>query len=273
VVDRPIGRPMDDRVVTVPARDASTVCLVRDGERGLEVLMVRRTPAARFMGGAWVFPGGAVDAEDGSRSSDDSLDRWRSAAVRELVEETGIWLMESGPRVTARRPSGAAVFAGAAASGDRFSGSALRYFSRWITPAPLPIRFDARFFAAAVPPGLDPVIDNGELVDFGWVRPRDALDRAAERSWIVAFPTLRTVGWFARFASVDDLMEDLDRIGSIEPVQPRLSVSDHSVRILVPGDDGYEAAADDERRPDVLTRLSAVVAAGGDVPPDFGPVR
>jgi len=71
----------------------------------------------------------------------------------------------------------------------------------------------------------------------------------------------------------DDLMEDLDRIGSIEPVQPRLSVSDHSVRILVPGDDGYEAAADDERRPDVLTRLSAVVAAGGDVPPDFGPVR
>jgi len=273
VVDRPIGEPMDDRVVTVPARDASTVCLVRDGDRGLEVLMVRRTPAARFMGGAWVFPGGAVDAGDGSESNGAPLDRWRSAAVRELVEETGIWILESGVRVTARRPSGPAVFAEATASGERFSGSALRYFSRWITPAPLPIRFDARFFVVEVPERPDPVVDGEELVDYAWVRPDDALDRAGKRTWVVAFPTLRTIESFARFASVGDLMERLDGIGTVDPVQPRLSVSERSVRILVPGDDGYEAAGDDERRPDVLERLFRVVAAGGEVPPDFGPVR
>jgi hypothetical protein len=68
-------------------------------------------------------------------------------------------------------------------------------------------------------------------------------------------------------------MRHVDGAGSIEPIQPRLSVSDRSVRILVPGDEGYEAARDDERRPDVLDRLFAVVASGGDVPPDFGPVR
>ncbi|MEA3501680.1 MAG: NUDIX hydrolase, partial [Actinomycetota bacterium] len=111
--------------MTGSLREAATVCLVRDTEVGLEVLMVQRTPSARFMGGAWVFPGGAVDEGDGTGSSsggvvssDPDLLRWRAAALRELVEETGFWLLESGTAITTDRPSGRDVFSSVIERGE-----------------------------------------------------------------------------------------------------------------------------------------------------------
>ena len=98
----------------VHARQAATVILMRGGAETLEVLLVRRTPEARFMGGVWVFPGGAVDAEEGAGD-----EAHRAAAVRELSEEAAITL--EGP-------------------------DALVKFSRWITPAEVQIRFDTHFF-------------------------------------------------------------------------------------------------------------------------------
>src|ERR1700683_2822966 len=68
-------------------RQAATVILLRGGAEELEVLLVRRTPAARFMGGAWVFPGGSVDREEG-----DGQPALRAAALRELREEAGVSL-------------------------------------------------------------------------------------------------------------------------------------------------------------------------------------
>ena len=268
MVDRTVGEPMDDRVMTAAPRDASTVCLVRDGAFGLEVLMVRRTPAARFMGGAWVFPGGAIDPDDGAVPG---LDRWQAAAVRELVEETGIWLFSSGPEVTAARPTGPDIFENAGAKGRRFSAESLHYFARWITPAPLPIRFDARFFLAVVPDGFDPVIDGSELVDFAWIDPADALVRANDGAWVVAFPTLRTITSFNRYRSTDELLRHAGRSVPVSPIQPRLAVADHAVKILVPGDHGYESAGEGERDPKLMERLQSVVARGGEVPPDFAP--
>jgi len=233
--------------------------------------MVRRTPAARFMGGAWVFPGGAVDDDDGRDGSASSgLDRCRAAALRELVEETGIWLLESGATSTVDRPSGPAVFDGT--GGDRFDGSALTYFARWITPAPLPIRFDARFFAAVVPDGLDPVIDGTELVDSTWIRPDEVLDRADGGSWVVAFPTLKTVEFFNAYESTSELMADIESTASVAATQPRLSVTGRSVEILIPGDPGFIEAGSVEHDPDLMARLLEVVATGGNTPPDFRPV-
>ena len=88
-------------------RQAATVILLRGGEQALEVLLVKRTPKARFMGGVWVFPGGAVD--DGEGEGDDAH---RAAAIRELREEAAIALEDP---------------------------AALVKFSRWITPAEVQI--------------------------------------------------------------------------------------------------------------------------------------
>src|ERR1700690_4006558 len=127
-----------------PPRQAATVILLRGGAVRLELLLVRRTPQARFMGGVWVFPGGAVDAHEG-----DGDDAHRVAAIRELREEAAIALEDP---------------------------KALVKFSRWITPAEVRIRFDTHFFLAALPDGQEPQIDGEECVDLGWFTPRAALD-------------------------------------------------------------------------------------------------
>src|SRR3954468_18813688 len=104
---------------TVP-RQAATVIVLRGGTQRLEVLMAQRTPKARFMGGAWVFPGGAVDAHEGEGDISQ-----RAAAVREVEEEVGITLDDP---------------------------AALVPFARWITPEEVSIRFDTYFFLAVAPP-------------------------------------------------------------------------------------------------------------------------
>ena len=109
--------------------------LLRDSAEGPEVLLVQRNPRQRFMGGAWVFPGGAVHSDDADHAA---------AAVRELREEAGVEL-----------PPGAPVLP----------------WSRWITPAEVKIRFDTWFFVAAAPPGAQAKPDGGECVDARWIRP------------------------------------------------------------------------------------------------------
>src|SRR3954451_9246874 len=123
---------------TVP-RLAASVIVLRGGGEGLYVLLVRRTPKARFMGGVWVFPGGAVDAGEGEGD-----EAHRRAAVRELAEEAAVPGIEPGDLVK---------------------------FSQWITPAEVVIRFDTHFFLAAAPDGAEPQVDGEECVDLGWFRP------------------------------------------------------------------------------------------------------
>src|SRR3954464_6837370 len=114
-VDRPgPGEELNTSGPAVTPRQAATVILLRGGADTLEVLLVRRTPAARFMGGVWVFPGGAVDTTEGEGD-----EAHRIAAVRELQEEAGIALEDP---------------------------AALVKFSRWITPPQVRIRFDTHFF-------------------------------------------------------------------------------------------------------------------------------
>jgi 8-oxo-dGTP pyrophosphatase MutT (NUDIX family) len=127
----------------VNPRPAATVILLRGGSERLEVLLVRRNPAARFMGGAWVFPGGALDAGESHRA----------AGMREVAEEAGIALED--PR-------------------------ALVEFSRWITPAQLAIRFDAVFFLARCPEEAEPRPDGAETVDVRWYAPAAALQAGIE---------------------------------------------------------------------------------------------
>ena len=127
---------------TVP-RQAVSIILLR-GDREPEVLLVKRNPGARFMGGMWVFPGGAVDATEGEGDS-----AHRVAALRELREEAGVAIDDP---------------------------AALVKFSRWVTPAEIVTRFDTHFFVAALPPGQEAVPDGAEVVDLRWLTPRGALD-------------------------------------------------------------------------------------------------
>ncbi len=180
--------------------------LLRGGAQSLQVLLVRRTPEARFMGGVWVFPGGAVDAHEG-----DGDGAHRAAAVRELREEAAITLDDP---------------------------AALVKFSRWITPAQVSIRFDTHFFLAHVPDGQEPHVDGEECVDLGWYGPAQALAAYRAGDLPLVFPTIKHLEQLEAFPSAEALLEHA-RGRSVEPVEPRVVLEGEVARILLPGEPGY----------------------------------
>lgn len=188
-------------------RPAGTVILLRGGAAALEVLLVRRNPSARFMGGAWVFPGGAVDRAEGS-----GREALEAAALRELEEEAGVRL--TGPEQ-------------------------LMPFSRWITPAEVKIRFDTWFFLAALPDGEEPRVDGGEVVDLRWYEPATALQAGERGELLLVFPTIKHLEQLSRFGSVEALVSHA-RGREVRPVQPRVLLSGETARIVLPGEPGYE---------------------------------
>jgi 8-oxo-dGTP pyrophosphatase MutT (NUDIX family) len=204
-IDRPgPGEELNLGETTAP-RPAATVIVLRGGDRALEVLLVKRNPDARFMGGAWVFPGGAVDRSEGQ--GDAAL---RAAAVREVAEEAGI-----------RLPS----------------PEQLVPYSRWITPPQVKIRFDTWFYLAPLPAGATPQVDGSEIVDARWYAPADALRAAADGQLLLVFPTIKHLEQLSSFASADVLL-DHARSKEIRPVEPRIVVSGEQARVVLPGEPG-----------------------------------
>jgi 8-oxo-dGTP pyrophosphatase MutT (NUDIX family) len=202
------GAELNTGDVVIP-RLAATVILLRGGADRLEVLLAKRTPAARFMGGAWVFPGGSVSAQDGE--GEPAL---RAAAVRELSEEVGVQLPADAELVV---------------------------FSNWITPAEVRIRFDTWFFLAVAPEGTEPVIDGAEIVDARWFEPAVALTAAERDQIMLVFPTIKHLEQISGFASVDALL-DYTRHRTVRPVQPRVlgPAGGERARIVLPGEPGYD---------------------------------
>ena len=268
----------------VPARDAATIMLVRDGrgEDGpaLEVCMVRRHLDSDFVGGAYVFPGGKVDVDDGSQRAqqvcvgrDDAsasallgVDRgglafW-VAALRECFEEAGVLLAYppgsavGGPllepdandrrrlarwrsKLNARSVSFVDM---CEAEGLRLAVDRVLYFSHWITPEGAPKRYDTRFFVAAMAPGQEAIHDDHETVDTVWVRPSEALARAAAGEFDLIFPTMKNLEAIGRFATASDLLAAAAAADTVPAVLPRVVADGRGFRILLPGDDGYDAA-------------------------------
>jgi 8-oxo-dGTP pyrophosphatase MutT (NUDIX family) len=190
----------------VTARQAASVILLRGGAQRLEVLLVKRTPHARFMGGVWVFPGGAVDAHEG-----DGDNAHRAAALRELREEAAISL--GAPEELIK-------------------------FSRWITPAEVQIRFDTHFFLAALPEGQEPAIDGEECVDLGWFTPAGALEAFKSGEIVLVFPTIKHLEQLRDFSSVDEVL-GYARGREVKPIQPRVILEGEVARIVLPGEPGY----------------------------------
>ena len=249
-------------------RRASTVCLVRDTDR-LEVLMVQSPFTSRFMPGVWVFPGGAVDESDAdppSQFGPAPHDDWRVAALRELIEETGIWLTSAG---AIDRPLIENAFGDVAASDHTIDPNALIYFSNWVTPKVFPIRFDTRFYLSHVENEVNGQVDGDELIDLAWVSPYDALENERKEEWDVAFPTRETLKLFSVESSAANLAAKLSSIAAVPPVEPRLLVSETEAKILLPDDPAYEGAGVSQDDPTILSRLSVVVSRGGSVPAEF----
>jgi len=201
-------------------RPAATVLLLRDSDHGVEVLMTRRSPTASFAPGAYVFPGGAIDAADAAAHSiaarrptqDDVRLTQAIAAIRESFEELGILLA----RHANGRPAGAQdvasmsrhedFFAQCEAHGLVLSADQVYVFAHWITDRDLPRRFDVPFLVARMPKDQIPVADGSEQFEPVWVRPADALDRHKAGSFFMIFPTIRTLERLAKFESVDAVL-------------------------------------------------------------------
>jgi 8-oxo-dGTP pyrophosphatase MutT (NUDIX family) len=205
-VDRPaVGEELHDGPPTAP-RQAATVILLRGDGDALEVLLVQRNPSVRFMPGAWVFPGGAVDAAEGEGDA-----AHRAAAVREAEEEAGIALPDP---------------------------DALVRFSRWITPRRLRIRYDTHFFLAPLPGGAEPQVDGGEVVDARWYAPDAALAAFRAGEIELVFPTLKHLEQLADFGSADELLAWAQG-RTVEPVEPAVIFDGEVARIVLPGEPGY----------------------------------
>jgi 8-oxo-dGTP pyrophosphatase MutT (NUDIX family) len=193
---------------TAPRSAAGIVLMRRSGRHsssGLEVLLGKRTPKARFMADVWVFPGGAVDgAEDDDQAH-------RRTALRELEEEASVSL--TGPDV-------------------------LVPFSRWITPEQVRIRYDTRFYLAQAAPHTAPKPDGEEIVEVGWFAPADALARHREGELLLVFPTIKMLETLGRFGSPEEALEKVGAV-AVEPIQPRVDTAGPEPRILLPGDPDY----------------------------------
>ena len=205
-------RQMVSMVAPAPAHPAATLALLRDGSAGLETLLLRRNEKLAFHGGAWVFPGGRIDAEDytAAGDSDDVIAAGRYAAVREAREEAGVTI----------------------------SLADLRLISRWVTPQEAPKRFDALFFLARA--GDDPVtVDGGEIHEHRWLRPEEALALHRPGQFDLAPPTFVTLTQLARHRNVAEVFAAAPT-DALELFIPQLRVTPAGACCLYAGDVSYD---------------------------------
>jgi 8-oxo-dGTP pyrophosphatase MutT (NUDIX family) len=268
------------RITPATPRDAATVMVLRSGAgagagagAGVEVLMLRRVAAMKFAPGAYVFPGGSVDqadsdpeigwhgphpAEFGARlgAPAEMARALVCAAVRETFEESGVLLagppgggplaVPSGPSWEADREAlaaGAVTLAGLLSRrGLVLRADLLVPWARWITPEGEPRRFDARFFAAALPADQVATGHAAESDHIAWLRPADAIAAARAGEISLFPPTAATLNDFALAdsgAGREGVAEILGRPPSIVPVMPRLAREDGAAWLYLPDEVGY----------------------------------
>ncbi|MEO8388557.1 MBL fold metallo-hydrolase [Polaromonas sp.] len=203
-----------------PVRPAATVLLLRDSPQGIEVLMTRRSMTASFAPGAYVFPGGGIDAADAlahgqstRRTTQDDLHLTQAiAAIRESFEELGVLLARHADGSYATTADIAALdrkapfAAQCKARGLTLAGDEVFVLAHWITDRDLPRRFDVPFLAARMPDGQSPVADEAEQFEPVWVRPADALARHAAGGFFMIFPTIRTLEKLQHYPDVDSVL-------------------------------------------------------------------
>ncbi|MES2716626.1 MAG: NUDIX hydrolase [Pseudomonadota bacterium] len=258
---------------TVTPRLAATTLIVRDGDSGMEVLMVRRSLQASFMPGAYVFPGGAVDAADGDAAHQAALDEpagrllariggvagvgdqavaFAVAGLRECFEECGLWLGAPDHHapgagwaaLRARLHAGETLAALVRDAGGPLATSCLQPWSRWVTPVGLPKRFDTLFLVARAPAGQVPEVDAGETTTLAWVQPAGALEARARGEFQMEFATVATVESLRPFDRAAALLAHAAAQTALPTIHPRVTFGDGGriSGVLLPGQPGYDQA-------------------------------
>lgn len=274
-------------------RPAATLAIVRDGPDGPEVLLTVRPVGMRFMGGATVFPGGAVAPADADprweRAS--RLDRPQAAAaladgdesgalaafvcaLREACEEVGLLLVhgharpERGAELTADRWLERCLDLGVELATDALVPS-----GRWVTPRGAPVRFDARFFMARAPMNWEPDPDPAEVASWRWATARTALDELAAGAVVMAPPTVEMLQRIAAHADVDSLLARRSPEMEVHRLSPLVCVlrAPNPGKLTGPGTNTYivgtgptiviDPAVDDDRYLDALCRVAGSVEA------------
>ncbi len=212
---------LHDQRTPAAVRPAATVLLLRDAPQGLEVLMTRRSMTASFAPGAYVFPGGGIDAADAQahtrstrRATQSDLHLTQAiAAIRESFEELGILLarLADGSYLNTAQIAmldRQAPFADQCAEqGLTLAGAEVFVLAHWVTDRDLPRRFDVPFLVARMPEGQTPVADESEQFEPLWVRPADALARHAAGQFFIIFPTIRTLERLQAYPHVQAVLD------------------------------------------------------------------
>jgi 8-oxo-dGTP pyrophosphatase MutT (NUDIX family) len=256
-------------------RPAATVITVRDAGNGYEILMLLRNLKSDFVGGAYVFPGGALDQSDSApaaqhlsfgltdaeASSRLGLESgglaYYVACLRELFEEAGLLIACDADGVPLRLNDDATIHRFAAARREVNAGTlhfldmmeregllldlrGMAYVAHWVTPVGPPRRYDTRFFVMLTPPDQVATHDAGETIADQWIRPRDALDAHARGELEMLFPTIRNLEAIAHFETAHDVLAYARSLVDIVRVETRIVTRNGELQILIPGEPGYD---------------------------------
>ena len=245
-----------DNKEQVTIRNASTVVLARDSDAGPEVFMLERNVKSEFVAGAYVFPGGAVDKNDSHQRLEEicvgltdakaseatglengGLAFW-VAAIRECFEECGVLLANAaqGPvsfidaKLTARFNHHRDALNNRKISFSQICVEenlvlpvdSLTYFSRWLTPAGMPKRFDTCFFICQMPANQVPLHDGHETVSGLWVGPAEALNKGETGEIKLVPATIKTLEKLSGYESVSELIAGCTPTGKVPTICPQI---------------------------------------------------
>jgi len=258
---------LNSEAITTPPRAAATVVMLRDGARGLEVFLLRRHGLSDVLGGAYVFPGGKVDAHDAELDMAARLDQSPQqlhaglnepdidvltaaslyvAALREAFEESGVLFAQDASDRQARQ-AGELLRQGCGFD-EVLSRMALRLhtrsvvpWSRWITPKVPSVmnkRFDTRFFVSAVPSDQVARHDEHETTESAWLRPRAALEQYRDGRIELAPPQIMSLAHLSHHSTVDSVLREAR--GRRPPVIRPESFEQGGERVICyPGDERH----------------------------------
>lgn len=258
---------LNNDILDTPPLDSASVVMLRDGPGGLEVLLMQRNIRSDVLGGAYVFPGGKVDAADAEDATLALLDRSTAelharlgepelpaaragamfiAAAREAAEESGVLYLQVGPDEIARHSSSTCQRLRAGESFATLLGEhkalldtdALVPWSRWITPRQASFmkkRFDTRFFLAAVPEQQEACQDDHEMTETRWLTPRTALAQYRDHEIDMAPPQIVSLMHLMLFDTVAAALAD-GRSRTPPLIEPGQAQGDAERILCYPGD-------------------------------------
>jgi 8-oxo-dGTP pyrophosphatase MutT (NUDIX family) len=255
------------------AQSAATVVILRDGDSGIEVLMLRRHAKSGFMANAYVFPGGRVESADSDLSFVSYVDAHEVARMEALphdVEPLSFWIAairetfeESGLLFAVSKDAAGSALEEAMlwASQQRLNSKEITFaemlstnglipdfrrltnLSHWVTPAFESRRYSARFFCAkAYDTQISERVDGVETTDACWLRPVDALEQHAAKRLRLAPPQWVTLRLLMRFHEVDEVLTWAQAQPRIHPCEPELIEHPELFALALPGDPEHSSS-------------------------------